>query len=112
MKAFILKILLLVLVFTSASKCGGGNSEPPATMIGYEMVLNSAQLDSLFTADALDSDFENWIKVSLIDYETGNAFVKYTYIKEITDSTELIYVVTPIDTLYNVIKRIVKPDEE
>ena len=111
MKSFIIKLLLLCLVFTSASKCGGGN-EPPTTMIGYEMALNSIQLDSLLTVDEIDSDFDNWIKVSLIDYETGTAFVKYTYIKEITDSTELVYVLTPVDSLYNVIKRIVKPDEE
>lgn len=65
-----------------------------------ELVLNQSQVDSLYKADSLDSD---WITVPLLDYETKQVIDKRMFIK---DST--IYTILKIDSCYYLEKRINK----
>ena len=57
-------------------------------MYGTEQVFNQRQLDSAFVADTLDSNLENWLNATFVDYETNEKIVKYLYIKENTDSAK------------------------
>lgn len=65
-----------------------------------ELVLNQNQIDSLYKADSLDSD---WITVPLLDYETKQVIDKRMFIKNGT-----IYTILKIDSCYYLEKRINK----
>lgn len=110
-------ILILAAAMTVASCClfrkvpkDNGN-EGNSIMIGITMVLNERQMDSLITADELPF-LDEWVKAGFIDYETNARIYKYTYIKELTETNEMIYVATPKDTLYKVIKRMIEIKED
>lgn len=80
------------------------NTEGDAIMYGITMMLNQRQLDSMITFDQLPV-LEDWINAGFYDYETNMRVYKYTYIKELNEDNELIYVTTVKDTLYKVVKR-------
>ena len=80
------------------------NDEGDAIMYGITMMLNERQLDSMITVDNLPL-LEDWINAGFYDYETNARVYKYTYIKELNENNELIYVTTVKDTLYKVVKR-------
>lgn len=65
-----------------------------------ELVLNQNQVDSLYKADSLDSD---WITVPLLDYETKQVIDKRMFIKD-----SIIYTILKIDSCYYLEKRINK----
>ena len=65
-----------------------------------ELTLNKNQIDSLYKADTLDSE---WITVPLLDYETKQAIDKRMLIKNGT-----IYTILKIDSCYYLEKRINK----
>lgn len=110
MKSFLFKICLFLIVLTSASKCNGSGDGSNLIMVGFQRVMTVEQIDSLCRADTLAYDLESWIHADFVDYETGSAIRKYSYIKELTDSTELIYIITYKDGTYNVLKRVVEPE--
>lgn len=80
------------------------NNNDDAIMYGITMMLNTRQLDSMITVDQLPI-LEEWINAGFYDYETNQRVYKYTYIKELNEDNELIYVATVKDTLYKVVKR-------
>lgn len=109
MKTLLLKIFVFILLAAGASKCGG-SGEPSAYMIGFERVMTEEQIDSLCVADTLDGEWYNWLHTSFRDFETGLLVTKYSYFKELTDSTEIFYIITQKDSTYSVLKRIVSTE--
>lgn len=108
MRAILFKIFLFIILAAGASKCNGnGGNNTNVVMTGFERVMTAAQIDSLCVADTLDADIEYWIKASFRDYETGQIVTKYSYIKELTDTTEILYIITYKDSTYTVLKRVV-----
>ena len=78
-------------------------------MICIEDTLCKAGLDSLFLTDSLSFNMEDWIPSTAVEENKDNIFYKYVYIKEITDSTQIIYTLSSYqDTLYIINKRTVK----
>ena len=77
-------------------------------MVEYADTLSRACLDSLFIADTLSSDLENdWINLTLLNDSKDRLLYKYVFIKEMTDSTGIIYTLYSYqDTLYIINKRI------
>ena len=107
MKAILFKIVIFLALITTASKCGGGEDNS-LIMRGFERTMTVVQIDSLCRADTLALDLEDWICAEFVDYETGNVVKKYSYIKELTDTTEIMYIITQKDSTYKVLKRIVE----
>lgn len=81
-------------------------------MYGQAMVINARQLDSICTVDGLSPDLDDWMAMSYYDYETGEKIDRYAYIKALNDEYELSYILTPQDTLFTIMKRIVKEETE
>lgn len=107
------QILLIILTFIlSVSTCQRkiDNVVDQRTMISYDDTLNRHQLDSLFITDTLSFNIENdWISSSVVSEDKKDILYKYVYIKELTDSTQVLYTLcTYQDTLYIINKRIVK----
>ena len=87
------------------AKLGNGN-----VMTAREDTLTRVQLDSLCVADSLSTNFaEDWLNALVID-DDRQPLVKYGFIKELTDSTELIYTLSTYqDSLFIMNKRITTP---
>ena len=94
-------------LFKNLPKGNNNNDNDGDIMYGITMVLNGYQMDSLLIADELPT-LDEWIKVGFQDYETHESIYKYTYIKDITERSELIYIATVKDTLYKVMKRMIE----
>lgn len=102
-------ILLLVIFICSASTCNRKvETIKQQTMVEYADTLSRAGLDSLFIADTLSSDLENdWINLTLLNDSKDRLLYKYVFMKEMTDSTGIIYTLYSYrDTLYIINKRI------
>lgn len=119
MKNKLLSILVFFTLLISTSSCGllgklsgKDNNQQNGTEIvmgqGMTMTTNeydSRQLDSLCNADNLPVIPEGWIRRTYSDYETNEYVVRYMYIKELTETYELIYIVTVKGDMYVVNKR-------
>ena len=110
------KILMLILAFLlSVSTCQKkpndiNGSVNDYTMIVKEDTLTRYQLDSLFIADTLSFNIEeDWIQSLVLNQDKNDYLYKYIYIKELTDSTGIVYTLCSYqDTLYIINKRISK----
>lgn len=80
------------------------------SMFGYEKIINGRQLDSIITVDTLNPFIDEWLTMTFYEYETNVPVKQRMFIKELTDSTEVIYVLVEKDSLYLITKRIVKND--
>lgn len=106
--------LYIFMLFLSVSTCQRKNENGlnNVKMISYEDTLSRKQLDSLFIADTLSFDVENdWIQSSAIVDDTIERYIayKYIYIKNITDSTGVIYTMYSYqDTLFIINKKVIK----
>ena len=109
MKNLLFNIFVLTsIIFATATKCDRDKpTEGEQHMYGYEMRYNQRQLDSLFVADTLDPNLNNWVSTYFFDYETKERIVKYMYGKE---TSNIIYTVTPKDTIF-VVNKIEIKDE-
>lgn len=102
------------MLFLSVSTCQRKieNGLNNVKMISYEDTLSRKQLDSLFIADTLSFDVENdWIQSSAIVDDTIGRYIayKYIYIKNITDSTGVIYTMYSYqDTLFIINKKVIE----
>lgn len=102
------------MLFLSVSTCQRKNENGlnNVKMISYEDTLSRKQLDSLFIADTLSFDVENdWIQSSAIVDNTIERYIayKYIYIKNITDSTGVIYTMYSYqDTLFIINKKVIE----
>lgn len=102
------------MLFLSVSTCQRKieNGLNNVKMISYEDTLSRKQLDSLFIVDTLSFDVENdWIQSSAIVDDTIGRYIayKYIYIKNITDSTGVIYTMYSYqDTLFIINKKVIE----
>lgn len=99
----------MVIFICSASTCNRKvETIKQQTMVEYADTLSRTGLDSLFIADTLSSDLENdWINLTLLNDSKDRLLYKYVFMKEMTDSTGIIYTLYSYqDTLYIINKRI------
>ena len=102
------------MLFLSVSTCQRKieNGLNNVKMISYEDTLSRKQIDSLFIVDTLSFDVENdWIQSSTIVDDTIGRYIayKYIYIKNITDSTGVIYTMYSYqDTLFIINKKVIE----
>ena len=103
-------IALLVVFILSISTCHKQVPPSDGTMFAVEDTLTKSQLDSIFIVNELSFDIEDkWIPFCIPTEDKKDFFYKYVYVKELTDSTEIIFTLrTYQDTLYILNKRIVK----
>ncbi len=124
MKNGLIKFVISLVVGMCVCSCGlfkcfnkqqqqqtDANLGTPA-MYGYTMTITNHQLDSICLVDALSRDLDDWLSTVYVDNETGATINRYAFIKTLEEDDELIYILTPVDTLYKITKRIVKPEEE
>ena len=78
-------------------------------MISYDDTLNSRQLDSLFAEEEISPNIESdWIMSRAVS-DKQEMLYKYVYIKELTDSTGVLYTLHIYnDTLFIINKRIMQ----
>lgn len=102
-------LIIFIMAILSVSTCRNGIPKQTYGMHETEDTLNMNQMDSVFLSDSISGDIENdWIQIVSLS-ERKNPIYKYLYIKELTDSTELIYTLYEFqDSLYIVNKRTVK----
>lgn len=107
MKRFILIILCLLLSSHTCQK--KIDNVVDRSMVSYIDTLSRHQLDSLFIADTLSFDAESdWIQ-SMSLTEDRKPLYKYVFIKNLTDSTGVIYTMCSyMDTLYIIDKRVIE----
>lgn len=107
-------IVILLTLFLSVSTCQRKveNNVQNLKMITYEDTLSRKQVDSLFIVDSLSFDIENdWIQSSAVVDDSLGRYIayKYVYIKNLTDSTGVIYALyTYQDSLFIINKKIIK----
>lgn len=107
-------LVIFLTLFLSVSTCQMKveNRLQDLKMITYDDTLSRKQVDSLFIVDSLSFDIENdWIQSSaVIDDSLGRYIAyKYVYIKNLTDSTGVIYTLyTCQDSLFIINKKIIK----
>ena len=62
-------IIVAVIIYAAAAKsCNREIVRQNQNMYGTEQVFNQRQLDSAFVADTLDSNLENWLNTTFVDY--------------------------------------------
>ena len=105
------KILILLIVFITI---GCSNKLYKWYNIGnkgmiyneYEKVINRYQLDSICKVDSLNNNIDEWLKIALFTSDYKEQITQYTYIKKNDSEREIIYVLTPQDSLFIITKRI------
>lgn len=73
----------------------------------YSKLFTTVQFDSICHADNISNNLSNWNKFTYIDYETGTPYCRYLYVKEYSDTREILYILMPIEGKYQITKRIV-----
>lgn len=107
-------LVIFLTLFLSVSTCQMKveNRLQDLKMITYDDTLSRKQVDSLFIVDSLSFDIENdWIQSStVIDDSLGRYIAyKYVYIKNLTDSTGVIYTLyTYQDSLFIINKKVIE----
>lgn len=118
MKNKILSLLVLVSLMFSSTSCGllkslfhGHNGDNTEIVAGTQNMYQTnyqytyAQVDSMCVVDKLPVQFEGWYRQAYQDYETGKYVVRYSYIQDLNDNYEMIYIVTQRGEIYFVSKR-------
>lgn len=78
------KIFIVFFIALGLTACGAmkkANEASRYQMIGIEMQINQAQLDSICIADTLVNNLKDWANAVYYDYETNTAVVKRTLVK-------------------------------
>lgn len=112
----LLLVLILSFMFTGCgllNKIFHGNNPDIDVVYGTDDQImkeithtyTSFQLDSMCVADTLPQNLNEWLGKSYTDSETKKRITRYMYIKQLTDTGELIYIVTPRESLFIVKKR-------
>lgn len=107
-------LIVLLALFLSVSTCQRKveNKLRNLKMITYKDTLSRKQIDSLFITDTLSFDIEHdWIQSSSIIDDTLGKYIayKYVYIKNLTDSTGVIYTLyTYQDSLFIINKKVIE----
>lgn len=81
-------------------------------MKAYTAMINARQLDSLCSVDNLSRDLNEWMQTAFYDYETNAKITKYVWINSISEDIETMYIIVPVDTLYDFTKRIIDLSKE
>lgn len=111
MSKFIVIFLTLFLLVSTCQRKVENNFQN-LKMMAYDDTLSRKQVDSLLIVDSLSFDIGNdWIQSSaVIDDSLGRYIAyKYVYIKNLTDSTGVIYTLyTYQDSIFIINKKIIK----
>lgn len=111
MKNLFFNLLVFIALILSAHTCSNVKTNKNSSMLGYEKLINNRQLDSICIADTLNPHVEEWFTTDFIDNETNEKQQQKIYIKELSDESEIIYILIPEnDSLYLIIKRIGKTE--
>lgn len=102
------KFLMIFLIGLGLTACGitkKVNETNRYQMIGIEMQINQAQLDSICVADTLITNLKDWANAVYYDYETNTAVVKRTLVKG-KGMEQTVYVIEILnDSTYTLSKR-------
>lgn len=112
-----LSFIILVSVVFSVTGCGllsklfNKNEENTEVISGVHNMYqikheyNAYQVDSMCVVDNLPQNFDGWYRQAFQDFETGKYIIRYSYIKEMNENNEMIYIVTDRGEMYTVSKR-------
>lgn len=93
------KFILLLFIALLAYACGG----PSYLMTrNFDKYYNIHQVDSVCKVDRIPSNLDKWSRMALTDDST--AFYQYMY-RKVNDSTEVVWTLTDLDTIYRFKKR-------
>ena len=121
MREKIFKIIVIAMIGLSTYGCGlfrkaqktpTDVSYGTPAMYGQTMTINSRQLDSICTVDGISRNLDDWLSYFFFDYETNMKVDRYAYIKVLSETEEISYILTPVDTLYRITKRTVIEEDE
>lgn len=102
------KIFIVFFIALGLTACGAmkkANEASRYQMIGIEMQINQAQLDSICIADTLVNNLKDWANAVYYDYETNTAVVKRTLVKG-KGMEQTVYVIEILnDSTYTLSKR-------
>lgn len=102
------KIFIVFFLALGLTACGAMKKVNEASryqMIGIEMQINQAQLDSICIADTLVNNLKDWANAVYYDYETNTAVVKRTLVKG-KGMEQTVYVIEILnDSTYTLSKR-------
>ena len=120
MKSTLFKWITAFVVGVSVWSCGLiWKAQKPAdtqmgtpALFGETVMYNARQVDSMCFVDGISNDLDNWLSSQFVDFETNSPVTRYAFIKVISDNEEMTYILTPVDTLYQVTKRYIKEVEE
>lgn len=99
MKRFIISCLLILFLLFSC-----GPSYVLTNNFNYRF-NDIKQIDSVCNIERIPKNFEKYN--SMVMYSDSTSFEQYVYIKR-TDSTEVIYTITDLDSLYQIRKKTVQ----
>lgn len=106
---FILLLINLMIIGCCAQK-RVINQEILGTSMKYALVIENAteyQVDSLINADTLPP-LEKWIPSMFVDYTTNERITKRMYIKQYSNKSEVVYIITGLNEPFDIVKRIKK----
>lgn len=116
MKNKIFKFIVVAMLGVSISGCGLFRKTPRegdnTAMYAQTVMYNARQLDSMCTVDGISANLQDWANMFYYDEETKERIDRYTFVKVMNENEEMVYILTPKDTLYKITKRYVKEAEE
>ena len=94
-----MKKIILLFIALLIYACGG----PSYLMTrNFDKYYNIYQVDSVCKVERIPSDLNKWSRMAMTDDST--AFYQYMY-RKVNDSTEFVWTITELDTVYRFKKR-------
>jgi len=96
------KIITIIFSLLLLVSCNTGKQIIKNTNYEYNkqyartLIVTKAQLDSIFVADTLPSNFKEWYSAAFVDYETNKSRQKHYYGKQ-TIEKRVYYILSPYD---------------
>lgn len=105
-------LLFTILTVSICVNCSKKKSEPSEVILGSSMRIEwkedngtMNQIDSIILAESLPA-FPRWIGSTFSDFETGEKITKRMYIKKVSSSKEIIFIVVGNNEPFKIIKRV------
>lgn len=105
-------LVFIVLTSLLCYSCKNQNPSTGDVVLGSSMRVEwkidnatLAQVDSLVMAESLPS-FSRWLGGTFSDFETGEKTTKRMYIKKVSDSKEIVFIIIGNSEPFEVIKRV------
>ena len=108
LKFLVFIIVTSLLIVGCKSKSIVTNEVVLGSSMRVEWTMDNAtlfQVDSLVNAESLPS-FSRWLGTSFNDFETGIKTTKRMYIKRVSDSKEIVFIIIGNNEPFKVIKRV------